>query len=507
MRKFCRILLKTVKWTFIVFFIYVISLFFREERVPGAWAEAFVRRYLPEGFVPHVDSFSFGFRHGLHLRDLRVFDPSSRDPMTPVVSFSALDLQPFSRRVRIFDLRYPSLPDEYYMPGHRCRKGPLEAHFPDLGRLQVEMVHPDVLGIRPERVEFDLEVSSRRIDASRFQLIWPDRDVRAKLNGSCSIDVDRQELLGEVEGLAKQQHIRPLLLAVDVPAVLPYMDGFTDVPSPCPSRCAWKFDFVRSELDLWLDLKPELGKYNSVPMKWANGRIHVHNRSREEGLEFESTVGPITGEDVEGKTLDGTVLIAGTNGYSTVTVRAKSSQPLAALLKIGGFEGDYVGEDVFGNTECDLEFRFPRAMTNNFEVLNGRGHLSVRGGRLMRMKGFKGLIEAMPSVAPAVTWFSDSTEASCDYVITNGVIKSDNVYIEGTCFSIRMDGWLDAAKDVQDFKVTVQFAKKDSMVGKLLRPLTWPFTKLLLEFRLRGSPSEPKWSYVSVIDRVMEVIK
>ena len=49
--------------------------------------------------------------------------------------------------------------------------------------------------------------------------------------------------------------------------------------------------------------------------------------------------------------------------------------------------------------------------------------------------------------------------------------------------------------------------KKDSLAGKILHPLTWPFTKLLLEFRLRGSPSEPEWKYVSVIDRVLEVAK
>ena len=52
----------------------------------------------------------------------------------------------------------------------------------------------------------------------------------------------------------------------------------------------------------------------------------------------------------------------------------------------------------------------------------------------------------------------------------------------------------------------VQFAKKDSIAGKLLHPLAWPFTKLLLEFRLTGTPDEPKWTYLSVIDRVLEAV-
>ena len=54
---------------------------------------------------------------------------------------------------------------------------------------------------------------------------------------------------------------------------------------------------------------------------------------------------------------------------------------------------------------------------------------------------------------------------------------------------------------------TVCFVRKDSLVGKILHPLTWPFTKLLLEFRLTGSPEDPKWEYLSVIDRVVEAVK
>ena len=33
----------------------------------------------------------------------------------------------------------------------------------------------------------------------------------------------------------------------------------------------------------------------------------------------------------------------------------------------------------------------------------------------------RGLLDAMPSIAPAVSWFTDTTQASCDYVIENGV--------------------------------------------------------------------------------------
>ena len=496
-----------MKWVFIVFCVYLGSLFFREERIPGSWVGLASDRVLPKTFKLHVESLSFGFRHGLHIRGLRLYDQTQADPLTPIVSASSIGYYPFLRRLRIEDLRYLHLPDGYYAPGNEDRNERVEAKFPAVEDIDVTLIRPDILSIRPESLTFTVRASSRRIDFERMHLVWPDRDVRMEVDGLCYVDLDRQEVYGEIKGLAKQAHIRPLLVTIDVPVALPYMDGFTDVPEPCPSFCAWKIDLVRKDFDLWLELHPVLGKYNAIPMQKADGKIHLHNCTRDNCLNYVTTVGPIHGVDLEGRLLDGTVVIVGTNGHNTVTVDAKSSQPLADVLKIGGFTGDYVGPDVFGDSVCKLEFDFPRAMANNYEVLNGKGHVEVKNGQLMRMKGFKGLIDAMPSIAPAVTWISDSTQASGDYVISNGVVRTDNVYIEGSVFSIKMYGWLDTVRNEQDFTVRVQFAKKDSIVGKVLHPLTWPFTKLLLEFRLTGSPDEPKWEYVTVVDRVLEVVK
>ncbi len=506
-RKALRVMWKTMKWVFIVFCVYLASLLFREERIPGSWAEWVLDEFLPQGVKLHLGEISFGFRHGVHVHDLRLYDLSTKDNLTPVVSAESIGYYPFTRRLLIRELKYERLPDGYYEPGTHDRDERVEAQFPVIGSHSVTLIRPDVLGIRPETLTFEVETSPTRIDFKRMHLTWPDRDARMEVDGFCYVDLGRQEVYGEVDGLARQAHIRPLLVTIDVPVALPYMDGFTDVPEPCKSWCAWKVDLVRNDFDLWLDLHPILGKYNAVPMKKADGKIHLHNCTRDNCLNYVTTVGPITGTDVEGRYLDGTVVIVGTNGHNTVTVDAKCSQPLADVLKIGGFTGDYVGPDVFGESECMLVFDFPRAMSNNYEVMNGSGHVTVKNGRLMRMKGFKGLIDAMPSVAPAITWFSDSTQASGDYVITNGVLKTDNAYIEGTLFSIKMYGWLDTVRNAQDFTVRVQFAKSDSMIGKILHPLAWPFTKLLLEFRLTGSPEKPEWKYVSVLDRVVEAVK
>jgi len=507
MGKFFKILFKTMKWSFIVFLVYVGSLFFREEYLPVRWIEHFADEYTPKNILFHFDSLSFGLRHGLHVRGLKVYNTLAENPMEPMVSADSVAVHPLLRRLRIEGLKYKRLPASYYLPGNTSKNERVDVVLPEIPRFSLVLIDPEILGVAPERLVADVEIVANRLTVDRIRLDWPDQDERMSLDGSCTVDFVAQVIEGSVRGFAKQHHIRPLLEAVDVPVAFPYFDAFTEVPCKVPSYCGWHVDLMNNDFDLYLDLHPTLGKYNGVPMKHADGKIHLHVYTRDNCLNYRQTIGPICAKGTKDEGLDGTVIVTGTNGYNTVDVDAKSALPVADLLRIGGFTGDYVGEDVVGESDCKLQFRFPRSMTNNYEVLNGFGHINIRNGKLMRLKGFKGLLDAMPSVAPAVSWFSDSTQASCDYVIENGILKTDNIYIEGSFFSIKMYGTFDAVKNELDFTVRVQFTKKDSWAGKLLHPLTLPFTKLLLEFKLTGSSENPQWTYLSVVDRVLEVIK
>ena len=93
---------------------------------------------------------------------------------------------------------------------------------------------------------------------------------------------------------------------------------------------------------------------------------------------------------------------------------------------------------------------------------------------------------------------------SADFAITNGVLSTQNVRIEGALFSILAEGTYDIVRDNLDFSVRVRFMKDDSFLGRfLIRPITWTFSKLLLEFKVTGSLDDPKWEYISVIDRIL----
>lgn len=502
---------KAVKFGFIALFVLavvVVAVFcFRRQQIPVGIVDSYLSRSLPSNVVVKAESVEVGVLHGLRVTGLQVYDLSMANATNPVLSAKSVEVDFFARTVAVDGARYPRLPDGYYAPGNQERNGRIECQLPEISCFRLVLTRPDILGIRPSKVTANVETTRDRITVDKILLDWPDADEAMSVDGFCYVDFGRQVVYGEVRGLARQPHIRPLLEALDVPVAFPYFDGFTEVPRSVPSWCGWKVNLTNNDLDLYLQLRPTLGRYNGVRMDSATGKIHLHVYTREDFLNYFQTIGPISAKRGDGKMLEGTVTVEGTNGYNTVKVDAKSTLPIADVLRIAGFEDEYVPEDVIGASKCSLTFRFPRAMTNNYELLNGSGHFEVKDGQLMRMKGFRGLLDAMPSVAPAVSWFTDSTQASCDYVIENGVVKTDNLLIEGTLFSIKMYGKFDAVANELDYTVRVQFTKEGSLASKLIHPLTWPFTKLLLEFRLTGSSKEPKWQYISVIDRVLEVMK
>ena len=500
--------LRAMECLFVVLLIYLVSLFFHVQKFSGDWVDDLLSGHVSTNFHVHVDSVAFGFRHGVSLQGLKVYDLCTTNGSGVMASADMVSVHPLERRLRIVGARYPRLPDGYYEPGNHEKNAWVECELPELGDFRLELERPDILDVAPYRVTARIEVSRHRVSFDRARLQWRMEDPTTGVDGFCSVDFDKQEIYGEVDGLATQLQIRPLLVALDLPVSLPYMDGFTDVPDMVPAWCSWKVNLVNNDFDYSLKVSTGNCRYNGVPVDKATGIIRLHSYTRGDCLNYHTEVGPIVATDVEKRPLDGTVDIVGTNRYNVVTVTANSGMPLADLLRIGGFTGDYVSDDVIGKTTGKLIFRFPRSMTNNYEVLNGEGHLKITDGHLTRFKLFAGLTEQLAERVPGVSSIVDSTAASADYRIENGVLKTDNIYIEGGLFSVKMSGWFDAVKNDMDFRVRVQFSKNDTLLGKyLINPVTWPFTKLLFEFRLKGRPDEPKWEYVSVLDRVLEVLK
>ena len=88
-------------------------------------------------------------------------------------------------------------------------------------------------------------------------------------------------------------------------------------------------------------------------------------------------------------------------------------------------------------------------------------------------------------------------------VISNGVLTATKVDVSGDIFAITGKGTYSIPDDNLDFTARVRLFKNDSIIGKLTNPISWTFSKLLLEFKVYGSLDDPKWKYVSVLERLL----
>ena len=155
-----------------------------------------------------------------------------------------------------------------------------------------------------------------------------------------------------------------------------------------------------------------------------------------------------------------------------------------------------------GTLRGDFELEGPMG-SNVVARLCGRGSVSSKDGRLSQMRLFAGLTEVLADKVPGVGAIVNQSSGSCDFTISNGVVETGNVLIEGGLFSIRGGGSLDLRTGALDFTLRVQFFRKDSIIGTLVSPVTWAFSKLLMEVHLGGTLAEPEWRYISVVDRVL----
>ena len=617
MKKFLRYLWKTMKWIFIVFLLFLGSLFFREQRIPKFLVDRITDRYSSEACLIRCDSVSYGIGRGLTLTGLRVYDRGQTNSILPAVSARKMSVRILSRAVHVVGLRYPRLPSSYYVEGEcRERNTPITARFPDLGRFELKLDDAEILGIAPRSVRAMVEVSPTLLTVSDIHLVWPDLRRLMSVDGNLKVDLLGQRLRSEIRGLATQPQIRPLLVCLDVPSSYRYFDAFTDVTDPIPAHGIFESDLRNG--DFWMKLGLKLGacKYNGVPFERADGllELYVYTRGTNCNARFGVTLADAVDRDgrhLAGKlgvnlsnevsrlsydvkssirlkdaldvadffndgTLDfivcdsaPTIEVKGTSGtsvadkghndisfkaslgcgsvygfqvrdlkadfalkgdtldFSEVTARGKDGGMLRLTdhLEIPDFDGDrlafhpkisYTGgslDELADILKFDLGERDGRvdaawemsgvASTNILETLNGRGKIRVSEGHLAQMKLFAGLTTVVAEKVPGVDAIVTQSDASCDFIVSNGVFRSDNIYIEGGLVSLKAWGAYDIPKDRLDFTSRIQFLRNESLMGKLLHPITWPFTKLLLEFKTKGPLDDADWEYISIIDRIL----
>ena len=620
LRIFLNYFFKAMLCLFIVLILFLGSLFFREQKLPRFVLAWITESYSTDNFTVNCEAAYFSFRYGLRLQYISLADTTLEDSFTRPVACAKDVLYDFlDDKLVIHNLEYKRLPDSYYSPSDSdAPPAPVEFDMPDIKNLEVTLISPSILGLEPDKVFFNVKTSpdEKKILIDNVEVVLPGQDCDTTVNGNLICDLESQTLQSKMSGAATQRQIRPLLETLALDSVLPYMDAFTDITRPVKAECEITADMFTGDFSMFLDLDVEkMGRYNSVPMAFAEGGIEFHSKINDDHTAMVTKVSVNSSEDYEGKSLTGWLAADNFSGRFKVNYDVKTGLKIEDSLKIAdfmdpsmlsfvrfdsssfvtvdGFTGttsensdlnkirgvfeseqgsidgfkfvDLTGgyslnDDVIaidaemkgicggkvklsttvfcekfeedkarfkikgsyrdgslkeladalsfdlgerkGDVSIDLDISGDFS-TNIWQTVNGKGKIEVTNGHLARMKLFAGLTESLAERVPGVSFLVDQTQASADVVFKNGVLTTENLYIDGGMISIKGWGSYDISQDDLDFVIRAQFTREESIAGKIVHYLTLPFTKLLLEFKVSGPIDNPKWENIQIVDRIL----
>lgn len=418
MRRFFGILWKTVKYGALTLlalvFAGVFAIVFFEHDVPKALLSRITDSISSDDMLVTAESASFRFSRGLKVRNLRAFakkrHPMKADePVTPVVSAALVDVELNLRRIpwerdsivkgiTVVDLKYPRLPEGYYVPDSVEFPGqpdfkevdePLKFELPGMRPFRLTLVRPDILSVAPKSVEVkSVSLSHGRMDADKIDLQWADSDAMMLLAGEVRLDLESQLVHGEVHGHARQHNIRPMLVALDIPKALPYIDAFTKVEPPVDAACKFDVNLRNNDLHIFLDLHPLGGFYNGVPLKRADGtvdlRVFVRDTYQNARIEVGSAKKPLDVAIADGTSMKGTIVYENTNDVGYVDFDVESHTSLSNALAVADVMNDGTLDCISPETVPDMTLKGRLAVDPRYAALNDlRGTVAFERGSVL----------------------------------------------------------------------------------------------------------------------------
>jgi hypothetical protein len=140
------------------------------------------------------------------------------------------------------------------------------------------------------------------------------------------------------------------------------------------------------------------------------------------------------------------------------------------------------------------------ASTEDWRTLNGHGRVSLRDGLLWDIPLVSILSPVLNAVSPGLG-NSRATEASAQFVITNGMISTDSLEIRSTMTRLEYSGTIDLQQNV-NAHVTAHLLRDTWVVGPLVSTVLWPVSKLF-EYRVTGPLKDPHSEPVYVLPKLL----
>lgn len=604
----------------IVLLLFLGSLFFRDQRLPR-FAIGWIESALASDVCSvSIDAASFGFRRGLSLQGVTVYDLTRADwRERPAGRARSLAVDWFRRRVTAAGVEYKRLPDAYYDPwsstGRRCFN---HVVLPELGEFDVRVDGASILGAEPETVTARVAIGGDALRVTDLRLTLPGPGPGEELAGDLTIDFGTDRLTGSAAGTLLHGQIGPVVEVLDQTNALEYVEAFTEVAEPVRASYAIDVNLYTHDMDLTFDLGIPECRYRGVRMAQVNGSLGVHTyhvgkdcrflfelglreavdpegRVLKGGLTTDDLDGPVrigltevsstlriddllkvidvftledlkpidfdsapqlmvsgrcgaSPEDVEGFDVTGTMTLprcrigrlpirglrhewtyragvlssyltgAGEKGgrydcHVTYTDPEGNPETAEVTLRANYRDGslDEIGEllsfepgEHFGKVEAYVDLK-GAANTNILSTLCGKGSVKITGEYLGRIKLFAELKDSMAKLFPGVPIFQNKSEASGSFTVENGLFRSDDICIEGGLFLYKAAGTYDAVANALDLDVNAYFIREETKVGRLIHEwITDPLTHLVVEYRLTGSPLEPRLECITLVEKIYD---
>jgi hypothetical protein len=140
------------------------------------------------------------------------------------------------------------------------------------------------------------------------------------------------------------------------------------------------------------------------------------------------------------------------------------------------------------------------ASTASLQSWNGHGDMSLRDGLIWEIPIFGIFSDVLNGMVPGLG-SSRASAGTCTFIITNGIIRSDDMDIRSTGMRLQYRGTLDFQGQV-NARVEAGLLRDMPIIGPVFSIAFWPVTKLF-EYKVTGSLGDPQAEPVSLLPKVM----
>jgi hypothetical protein len=163
--------------------------------------------------------------------------------------------------------------------------------------------------------------------------------------------------------------------------------------------------------------------------------------------------------------------------------------------------------DVFGRTNTLVGFLNGNLVVTNANAedpnsMRGYGFAELRDGFIWDIPIFGALSPALDSLMPGLG-SSRASAGSAAFVVTNGIIHSDNLEIRSPTLRMQYRGNIDFDGRL-NARVEAELLRDMWLIGPVMSTIFWPVTKVF-EYKVTGSLGQPKLDPVYFVPKIVQV--